>query len=321
MSTLIWRAAGPDDALASAVISTRSARPGSVAEVLAATRNDFPLRAARSQVLGSACSTVDVAERWLREEPRNADALLLYARTTVARAVRSVDAKERHWQKLAEIALRACRRAIAAAPEDPTPLTALLTLARLGHTPQAAFGRFEDPAEIKGPWDLFNQIRELDRLHREGHIRFLHCLGSDADRLHFAMHVANNTPLGSDPQLLVLVALVEQYRSKGVEERASSLLDGQWRLRRNLRYSLDLFDHWFPRARARRHLPITDLSYLAHALWAGDGTAHAYEVLRAMGPYGCAQPWSVFGDPEAGLMRARAQCHLGAQVFPPLGGG
>lgn len=87
MSTLIWRAAGPDDALASTVISARAARPGNPAEVLAATRGDFPLRAGRSQVLGSACSAVDVAERWPREEPGNVDALLLYARTAVARAL------------------------------------------------------------------------------------------------------------------------------------------------------------------------------------------------------------------------------------------
>jgi hypothetical protein len=318
MTALTWRLAGADDALATAVISARSARPGNIAEVLAATRDDFALRAFRSQVLGSACSDVDVAERWLREEPGNVDAVLLYARMAVARALRSADADDRRWRQLAEIALRACRAAIAAAPEDPTPLTALLALARLGHAPQTRSPGAGDFVEVTGPWDLFDQIRRIDPLHREAHIRFLHCLGSDADRLHFAMHVANATPLESDPQLLVLVALVEQYRSKSPGQRVEQQLDWQWRRPGTLRYALDLYENWFPETRGRRFAPVTDYSYLAHALWAGGCIPEAGEVFLAMGPYGASQPWSAFVDPDrptegpqVRLLRARAQCHIG----------
>lgn len=318
--SLIWRAAGSDDALASAAISARSARLGNIAEVLAASRGDFALRAVRSQVLGSGCSEVDVAERWLREEPKNPDALLLYARTAVARAVRSADAGDRRWKQLAEIALRACRAAIEAAPTDPTPLVALLTLARLGHTAQTASAGSDEFAAVEGPWALFDQVRALDPYHREAHIRFLHCLGSDADRLHFAMHTANTTPLDSDPQLLVLIALVEQYRSKSPKQREESMLEGQWRLSRTLQYSLDLHENWFPRARARAFAPITDYSYLAHALWAGDRTPQARDVFTAMGPYAASSPWSVFGDPEPCLLRARAQCHARTPAMPGGGG-
>ncbi|WP_063627933.1 hypothetical protein [Actinospica robiniae] len=329
MSTLIWRAAGADDNLASAVVSARAARPGTVVEVLADTRHDFALRALRSQVLGSACSDVDVAERWLREEPRSADAQLLYARTAVARAIRSHDAQEprKRWQALAEMALRACKSAVAAAPDDPTPLVALLTLARLGHTPQPGPEGPDGLAEVVGPWELFDRIRALDSLHREAHVRFLYCLGSDADRLHFALHVANSTPLESDPQLLVLIALVEQYRSKDPKQRAAQQLDWQWRRPGTLQYALDLFERWFPKAQARRFPPVTDYSYLAHALWAGGRTPEAGDVFLAMGPYAASQPWSAFVDPdkpsegpEAPLLRARAQCHVGPPSVLPGGG-
>jgi hypothetical protein len=239
----------------------------------------------------------------------------------VARAVRSADLGERRWTQLAEIALRACRAAIDAAPRDPTPLVALLTLARLGHTPQVASAGSDEFAEVKGPWELLDQIRALDPFHREAHIRFLHCLGSDADRLHFAMHTANTTPLDADPQVVVLVALVEQYRSKSPEQRGERMLEGQWRLPRALQYSLDLHENWFPRARARRFAPITDYSYLAHALWAGDRTPQARDVFVAMGPYAASLPWSVFGNPETALLRARSHCHVGPAVSPLPGAG
>jgi hypothetical protein len=322
MTSLIWRVAGFDDNLASAVISAGSARLGNIAEVLGASRGDFALRAFRSQVLGSACSDVDVAERWLREDPRNPDSLLLYARTTVARAIRASDGQDRRWRTLADIAKRACQVAITADPADPTPLTSLLTLAKLGHTPQFRSPGVEDFGEIAGPWDLFDRIRALDPLHREAHIRFLHCLGSDADRLHFAMSTANATPLDSDPQLLVLLALVEQYRAKSPAQRAEQQLELQWSRPATLRYALDLHENWFRRAQARAYPPVIDYSYLAHALWAGGRTLEARDVLAAMGPYAASQPWSALADPErpregpeALLLRARAQCHLGPPVF------
>lgn len=311
MSGLIWNIAGPDEALAVAVVSARSARIGNIGDVLFESREDLALRAVRSQVLGSVCSDSDVVERWMREAPNDRDALLLYARTTVARALRSADSKDKRWKQLADIAMAACLAAMAAAPTDPTPLVALLSLARLGHEPQPGPAGSDGLEEITGPWDLFDRVRELDPLHREAHIRFLYCLGSDSDRLHFAMHTANRTPLDSDPQLLVLNALVESYRSKTPEEREESQADRQWHSRHALQYSLDLYENWFPKTRARRFPPITDYSYLAHALWAGERTPQASDVFTAMGPYAVSQPWSAFGEAPRVLMRARAQCHMG----------
>ena len=325
----MWNAAGPDEYLARAVISARSARSGGVAEVLAESRGDFGLRAWRSQVLGSACTDTDVVERWLRESPRDPDALLLYARTAVARALRSADKGDRRWEELASMARRACMAAIDAAPQDPTPLVTLLSLARLRHMPQP------DPAgraDVQGPWDLFDQVRALDPLHREGHLRFLHCLDSDTAMLNFAIHIANSTPLDSDPQLLMLVAQAEHYRAQRDRAEASAepepepelghghgqeSADEEWRSERVLRFSLDLHELWFPKARERRFVPIVDFSYLAHALWAGGRPQQARDVLRAMEPYAVPQPWSLFGDPERVLLDARTQCRLGPRPGGP----
>jgi hypothetical protein len=292
------------------VVSARSARQGNIALVLAETRADFGLRAVRSQVLGSACSDSDVVERWLHEDPGNRDAQLLYARTAVARALRSAEGEDPRWKALAEIARNACLACAAAAPADPTPLVALLTLARLGHSRQP--GPAQDGlAEVAGPWELLDRIRRLDPLHREAHIRFLYCLGSAADQMQFALHTANSTPLGSDPQLLVLIALVESYRAKTPQEREESGADGQWRTWHVLQYSLDLYERWFPGAAARRIAPINDFSYLAHALWCADRTPEAGEVFAAMGVYGASQPWSAFGDAKQLLLQARERCHAG----------
>jgi hypothetical protein len=81
-----------------------------------------------------------------------------------------------------------------------------------------------------------------------------------------------------------------------------------------------LYENWFPRARLRAFPPITDYSYLAHALWAGDRTPQARDVFAAMGPYAAAAPWSAFGDPQADLLRARAQCHAGTPMLHGFGG-
>jgi hypothetical protein len=331
VSGLNYRVAGPDEALARAVISARSARLAGIPDVLAASRGDLGLRAWRSQVLGSACADSDVAAQWLREDPGNPDARLLYARCTVAQALRAADHGDRKQAKgLAEIARRACWTAVEAAAGDPTPFAAMLALAPLNVLPETV--RISGPEgleDLLGPWNLFAEIRKLDPLHREGHLRFLASLcsrngGSDAQMMAFAQHVALSTPFDSDPQLLMLVALVEHFKSKiaaaprvsdpAEQARQEQALlhsrNGQWRTEMALRVSLDMYEDWFPKA-LHRFTPVIDFSYLAHALWAGDRTREASDVLRAMGLYASALPWSLYGQREQVLARVRAECHAG----------
>ena len=331
MSGLNFRVAGPDEALARAVISARSARLAGVPDVLADSRVDLGLRAWRSQVLGSACADSDVAAQWLREDPGNPDARLLYARCAVVQAQRAADRGDQTQAKgLAQIARRACWRAVEAAAGDPTPFAAMLALAPLNVLPETA--RSAGPAgleDVLGPWDLFAEICKLDPHHREGHLRFLASLyarngGSDAQMIAFAQHVSVSTPFDSDPQLLMLVALAEHFKSKLAaapqvsdpveqarqEQARLHSRNGQWRTEMALRVSLDMYDDWFPRALGR-FTPIVDFSYLAHALWAGDRAQEASDVLRAMGLYATALPWSLYGQREQVLNRVRAECHAG----------
>jgi hypothetical protein len=142
----VWDPAGADEGLAAACRDLEAGRFGLASETLAVTRGDFAARARRSMVMASVAAAGDgeAARHWLREQPDNPDAVLLWARTAVVLALRSPDAPTR-WPVLAS---RACHLAAEASPADATPWVALLALARLGR-----FAR----ATVREGWDLYWQ--------------------------------------------------------------------------------------------------------------------------------------------------------------------
>lgn len=168
----VWHPAADDRVLASVCVDVRAGRYRSADEALAETRTDFGLRAHRSLVLASEAAGSDLVERWLAEEP-TPEAALMWARVAVQRALRAADARDERAEALERIALAACDRAAEAAPADPTPWVARLSMARLH--------RLRDPApkglltSPPGPWRLFAHILSLDPWHREAHHRFLSC--------------------------------------------------------------------------------------------------------------------------------------------------
>lgn len=304
----VWHPAADDHSLARACVDVRAGRYFSAYQVLEESRGDWQLRAHRSLVLASEAADSDLAERWLAEDP-NAEAALLWARVAVIRALRVADALDSRTVPMVRMALGACERASQMMPQDPTPWTAKLALARLlDLCDPAPPGLLTSPP---GPWALFSQVIRLDPWHREAHHRFLAFYfarhgGTRNAAWDVAAFLSQRAPISSELRLLPLVALVDSHdASVPLAERIWER--PQWRAT-----ALGVYDHWFAERTGRRFTPVVDLSYLAHALLMAGRELEARAVLMAMEPYASRMPWSAFGDPEKELSRARCLCGLPA---------
>ncbi|MEU6367582.1 hypothetical protein ABZ876_18030 [Streptomyces sp. NPDC046931] len=302
----VWHPAADDRELASVCVEVRAGRYLGANGLLAETRDDLGLRAHRSLVLASEAADSDLAERWLAEEP-SAESALLWARVAVVRALRAADAHDERTRPLERIALKACARATVMAPRDPTPWVARLALTRLHEIREPApQGLLTAPP---GPWQLFSHILRLDPFHREGHHRFLAYFfsrhrGSANAAWDVAAFLGQRAPVTSPLRLLPLVALVESYNP------AESLADHVWEQPQWRSTALAVYQNWLPEISGYRFTPVLDLAYLAHALVMAQCVFEARAVLVAMGPFASRMPWSVFGDPEEQLSRARRACGL-----------
>ncbi|UXY26349.1 hypothetical protein [Streptomyces sp. HUAS TT20] len=302
----VWHPAADDRVLASVCVDVRAGRYRSAHEALTETRTDFGLRAHRSLVVASEAAGTDLVERWLAEEP-TPEAALMWARVAVLRAIRAADARDERAEALERIALAACDRAAVMAPADPTPWVAKLAMARLH--------RLRDPAPNglltapPGPWRLFAHILTLDPFNREAHHRFLSCFfsrhgGSVNAAWDVAAFLSQRAPAHSPLRLLPLVALVESYNPTQL------LADRVWEQPQWRSTALAIYHNWLPTVAGYRFTPVLDLAYLGHALVMAQREFEARAVFTAMGPYASRMPWSVFGDPEEQLSRARRACGL-----------
>ncbi|MER6122604.1 hypothetical protein ABT173_07905 [Streptomyces sp. NPDC001795] len=302
----VWHPAADDRELASVCVEVRAGRYLGAYTLLAETRDDAGLRAHRSLVLASEAADSDLSERWLAEEP-SPEAALIWARVAVLRAVRAADAHDERVRALERIALNACERATIMAPHDPTPWVARLTLARLHEIGEPApQGLLTAPP---GPWQLFSHILRFDPFHREAHHRFLAYFfsrhrGSVNAAWDVAAFLGQRAPVTSPLRLLPLVALVESY------DPSRLLADHLWEQPQWRSTTLAVYRNWLPEVAGYRFTPVLDLAYLAHALVMAQCEFEARAVLVAMGPYASRMPWSVFGDPEEQLSRARRACGL-----------
>ncbi|MBB5937020.1 hypothetical protein [Streptomyces zagrosensis] len=302
----VWHPAADDRELANACVDVRAGRYRSAREVLQAARGDFGLRAHRSLVLASEAADSDLTERWLAEEPGQ-EAALLWARVAVLRATRAADGHDRRAAVLSRIATTACERAAEMAPSDPTPWAARLGLSSLQQSRDPApRGLLTAPP---GPWFLFARVLRLDPWHREAHHRFLAFFfprngGSTNAAWDVAAFLGQRAPASSALRLLPLVTLVEGHKP------AAPLANHVWEEPQWRTAALSIYQYWFPHAESCRFTPVLDLAYLAHALFMARRPFETRAVLTAMGPYASRMPWSVFGDPEDQLTRARRQCGL-----------
>lgn len=309
----MWNPAGADRDLAQAALDLRAGHFHEARDLIAGTRTDYELRGRRSLVLASVTAGLDVAERWIAEEPSNPDALLIYARTAVARALRAADSGDGRAEDLAALARRACLVCADVDPKDPTPWTGLLALARLGHSKMSG----PEGVTAHGPWDLLGEVRARHPLNREAHHRMLACFysrygGSRDTMWEVARWIALGSPSDCALQLLPLNAYVEQYRDLHDDPVRGPGIGQQWTEQHALFTAMRVYEGWFHRAQDDAMVPVADFSVLAHALYMGGRLWEAGTVLRAMGPYAATHPWSLFGDPVKELTRARQRCRVRA---------
>lgn len=214
-ASFVWDAAGSDDDLATARTDLQVGLLATTRDLLAATRSswDFARRAYASAVLGSASVQHNAAELWIGETEQDPDAWLLWARVAAIRTLRAADAGHPQVMDFVKIAVRACTRAAALCPEDPTPQVVLLSMDRLRYRAQVA-GPSELGMRAPGPWDQFEQVTKLDPHHREaGHHMLAYFYprhGGDAEALRAtAQWIGGTCPPQSPLRLLPVYAELE----------------------------------------------------------------------------------------------------------------
>lgn len=250
----VWGPAGRDIQLARAISDlTTGGYLGSTRELLAAVRERFARRAYCTSVLAAVLvrRRLDLATQWLKEEPANPDALLLYARVLVVRAIHAARAKQEQTEALAVRAARACQEAGLAAARDPTPWVALL---HLGETridlPELRCGMRSPGGDltIYAPWHLLDGVLERAPHHREAFHRLIPlCFTSSAAtpwtpdtadqqvpgvdsvraRAQVAVWAADQAPAGSPLKLLRLMYAAQRdpFPDKAEEMRLLNFVE------------------------------------------------------------------------------------------------
>ena len=201
---------------------------GATRLVLAETREawQFARRGYASAVLGSMAARTDLAERWLREEPKDPDALLLAARVAAVHAAAAYRKRHRRARDLLVQALDLAGRSAVAWPGDPTPYVVTLGLARFECQDAEPSDALPELSGLPGPWRLVEQeIWPRDPHSRETGRHLLAYFGSKfeaAAPARVALSVATRSPVASPLRLLPLAALLE-YPLEGKDAEAADL--------------------------------------------------------------------------------------------------
>ncbi|WP_052069539.1 hypothetical protein [Streptacidiphilus albus] len=284
----------------------------STRELLARSGRDQPLRTTRSQVLAGAVARSDVLEHWAREDPGSIDLAVLRARVAVLRALAAARADHAQARPMHEAAREECWHAARIAPADPVPWVALLELAVLDPGRRFPEQRGGPPDRMlgEGPWWLLSQLQRRDPYSREGHHRMLRWWlrqGRSGDAWEFASWLLGHAPAGSPLRLLPLYLHVERIRA---DPGGGALLRNQWLREPCERDTERAWAGWFL-GQSSEARSVSDLSHLAHALWAGNRKAQAAQVFEALGALGSREPWEALADIPGGghdlLLNARRQ--------------
>ncbi|MFE9675580.1 hypothetical protein ACFYO5_15870 [Streptomyces sp. NPDC006259] len=279
-------------------------------DLLRATGRDWPARGHRMRALARACAGSSTVETWLAAEPHSADALVLRAATETTRAFHLAIAAGRGvpiGPHRVDAAVLACLAATEACPDDPTPWTSLISVARL--YPSGVRRR-----ELARWWD---ELYRRDPHSMEGHLQVLHYYSARWHGTHglmydFARDAAGAAPAGCALPVLVQYARVEEYRhalDTAGGSPPSTGLGRHWNHDGAIGDVRRTWERWIMGRTRSEVTPgeLRDVNYLAHAAClAGEGEVAA-PLLRMLGRRATRTPWSYTGDPVQQLVRRRTQ--------------
>ncbi|MFG2281503.1 hypothetical protein ACGFNQ_22770 [Streptomyces asoensis] len=279
-------------------------------DLLRATGPDWLARGHRVRLLAQACVGSSTVETWLAAEPHSADALVLRAATETARAFDLAITAGRGVpidRTRIDAAVLACLAAAEAWPDDPTPWTSLISVARLY---PAGVRR----QELARWWD---ELHRRDPYSMEGHLQVLHYYsarwhGSHGLMYDFARDAAGVAPPGCPLPVLVQYARVEEFRhSLDTEhDRSTAIALGQhWNNDGAVSDVRRTWERWITGRKEETVAPgeLRDVNYLAHAACAGGAADVGAPLLTLLGRRATRTPWSYTGDPAQQIIRRRKE--------------
>ncbi|WP_371647965.1 MULTISPECIES: hypothetical protein [unclassified Streptomyces] len=331
----VYHPAGFDGPLRTALEEMEAARWAGIRDLLHATGRDWDLRTSRSQVLAAAAARTDrdVVGAWLYEEPDSVDGHVMHARVLVQRALHAHRRRQANTAALVEAARASCLHAHERAPDDPVPLIALLALGVTDvHFRYPDY--WQEAGELMlppGPWGLWAAIWQRHPYSREAGHQMLRCVtrpGTGAAPNAFARWVTSWARPGKDAALLMLplYAAVDIFHHDGGRD---PLLRRQWNrdpLRRDVLRAYDSAD-----LRVDAHVSVSDLNYLAHAMFCAQEYEKAGQVFAVLDCHFTRAPWAYHTtDPSQDalaaheFLRVRGIClytarRARAQDIPPPG--
>ncbi|MFD9483643.1 hypothetical protein ACFWBX_06485 [Streptomyces sp. NPDC059991] len=324
----VYHPAGFDGPLRTALEEMEAARWAGIRDLLRATGDDWVLRTSRTQVLAAAAARTDsdVVGAWLSEEPDCVDAHVMHARVLVQRTLEAHRRGRANTASLVEAARASCEHARERAPADPVPLIALLALGvtDVHYRYPEYWMKSSEPMLPLGPWGLWMDIWERHAYNREAvHqlLRFFAGPGTCFAPIVFARWVTSwvRRDRGAALMMLPLYAAVESFRHDGGRD---PLLRHQWAhdpVRRDVLIAADSAD-----LRADPHVSVTDLNYLAHALFSASEYVRAASVFEVLSCHFTRAPWAyTTADPSQDalavheFLRARGICLSPARTARP----
>ncbi|MFJ4676938.1 hypothetical protein [Kitasatospora sp. NPDC088783] len=313
-SRLVYHPAGFDVELQGAVDDLVRGRWMSTERLLSGTARASGLWTSRTQVLAVAAARSTVLSDWAREHPAAPGLGLLQTRVMVEHALLAAKDRRPEAGQLEQAAREACWAAAEEDPSDPVPWVCLLALASLDLDQARPEHRVfsGDPLLPPGPWGLLDQALRRDSGSREAHHRMFRYWQqrNRAAAVDFVHTAAARAPIGSPLAALHLYVSVDQYRFTHYRD---ALARRQWLREPHASHTRRAYESWL--AAEPGSWPVADLSYLAHALWAGVRMGAATDVFTALGQFASKTPWAHVADSpakgEALLLTARQQAFAG----------
>lgn len=298
---------------------------------LAGTRGDHARRARYVRVLAASTAgglgsradkttgRVDTeaawTDTWAARNPADPEAQLVRARSLLERAweVRgggwASTVRRAQWAefaRLADLADQANDRAMALAPDDPTPWVTRL---------RTQIARSAPRESVEETW---RELTRRDPGHWEGHqLRLTHSCrkwsGSHEQMYGFARSAAATAPTGSPLHVLPVRAAAEWAlweEDRAAPRRTAAEVEEQWRQDPVMQSDLDTaLSRWFHQPGARHPDRYDDLNHLAYGLARSGRDADAAPVFAAIGKFMTTTPWGWWGDGpnDVAFVRARAR--------------